>query len=213
MIRKSSRARSRLSSINNMKYIFDFDDVLFRNTEMFKPRMFGLIADAGVPREEVEKDYSRPEVRWQQFSLKRFIKRMFETHTAMLVPGADPEKVYANIMSEAHNFLNTKLIDEIKKIGPENCYIVTNGEYAFNHDKLSSSGILRVIDEKNVRIVPDDKGDAIEEICKKYGGENVIFIDDKPRFIEELQARKIENLKTILYIGNDLDLISSGGML
>ena len=34
-----------------MKYIFDFDDVLFNNTAQFKPHIFKTIARAGVPEE------------------------------------------------------------------------------------------------------------------------------------------------------------------
>src|SRR3989344_2820925 len=184
-----------------MKYIFDFDDVLFKNTEMLKPRMFQLIAVAGIDEETIKGDYYRPEVRWQQFSLLNFIKKLFTAHN---ITGKDPKKLYEEIMSECHNFLNMDLVEEIKKLGKENCYIVTNGEDEFNNDKLKYSGILNYFKKYHVKIVPDDKGDVIEEICRENKNEKIFFFDDKTCFIDELKKRNIPNLTSVLYEGESL---------
>jgi len=187
-----------------MKYIFDFDDVLFKNTEMLKPRMFQLIAVAGIDEETIKGDYYRPEVRWQQFSLLNFIKKLFTAHN---ITGKDPKKLYEEIMSECHNFLNMDLVEEIKKLGKENCYIVTNGEDEFNWDKLRYSGILNYINEENVRVVPDTKKDAIKEICDLNRESRVLFIDDKAQFTQDINFADCPNLTTIVYRGEKLDFI------
>jgi|SRR3989344_5000690 len=184
-----------------MKYIFDFDDVLFKNTKMLKHHMFRLIAEAGVPREAAEKDYYRPEVRWQQFSLKKFIRRLFSTYG---IVNKDPNKLYEEIMSACHHFLNEELVAEVNRLGKENCYIVTNGEDEFNNDKLKYSGILNYFKKYHVKIVPDDKGDVIEEICRENKNEKIFFFDDKTCFIDELKKRNIPNLTSVLYEGESL---------
>ena len=54
-----------------MKYIFDFDDVLFHNTKQFKKHMFMCLEKAGASGAETEKYYK--EVRVNDFWLKKLL--------------------------------------------------------------------------------------------------------------------------------------------
>src|SRR3989344_7601971 len=172
-----------------MKYIFDFDDVLFNNTKQFKEHMFKLIAEAGVPEAEARAYYAKPEVRGKEFSLKKFIKTLFSTYDVD-IKETPVDDMYQRIMQESRKFLNLDLVELAKRVGLENCYIVTNGEREFNTDKLKYTGIWDLFGgEKRIQIVPGNKREAILKICAepRKEGEKVIFIDDKQTFLNEVK--------------------------
>ena len=108
-------------------------------------------------------------------------------------------------MHECPNLLNTELIETVKKLGKENCFIVTNGEQEFNHDKILRIGLQDLFYEQNIFIVLGSKKEIIEKICAKHKNEKVIFIDDKAKHFEDLDFTKCPNLKTILYTGQKLE--------
>ena len=172
-----------------MKYIFDFDDVLFNNTKQFKEHMFKLITEAGVPEAEARAYYAKPEVRGKEFSLKKFIKTLFSTYDVD-IKETPVDDIYQRIMQESRKFLNLDLVELAKRVGLENCYIVTNGEREFNTDKLKYTGIWDLFGgEKRIQIVPGNKREAILKICAepRKEGEKVIFIDDKQTFLNEVK--------------------------
>lgn len=146
-----------------MKYIFDFDDVLFNNTKMFKEHIYQCLEETGIKRNIAEEYYQT--VREREFSLK--------------------------------DFTNTVLVDTVKKLGKENCFIITNGEQEFNSDKIKYSGVGYLFNK--IYIVPGSKKEFVYEICNKYKDEKVIFTDDKIRFFEELDLSKYPNLHNVLY--------------
>jgi len=180
-----------------MKYIFDFDDVLFNTTKQLKEHMFRLIAEAGVPETEARAYYL--EVRQKEFSLKKFIAILFGRDERR--KGINQNTLYEAIMTECSNFKNTELIEAIQRIPKDDRYIVTNGEDEFNRDKLKYSGIGELFHKSHIYIVPGSKQEAIKEICDKNKGEKIVFVDDKKRFIDELLylKRDYPNLTTILY--------------
>ena len=180
-----------------MKYIFDFDDVLFNNTKQFKEHMFRVITMAGVPESEAKKYYL--EVREKEFSLKNFIATLFSRYEV----DALPDVVYETIMKECPNFLNAELVEAVRRIGRENCYIVTNGNSEFQKDKIKYSGIGHLFHEDKISIVPESKVRAIVRICAENNGEEVVFIDDKRKFIDERELKGIPNLTTIHYRAED----------
>ena len=100
-------------------------------------------------------------------------------------------------MQESRHFINVELIDLVKKIGKENCYIITNGEYEFNKDKVFTSGLSALF--TGIFIVPGSKKEIIYDLCGKHKDEQVIFVDDKPKFIDDIDPNLCPNLKTILY--------------
>ena len=185
-----------------MKIIFDFDDVLFNNTKQFKPHMYACLEEAGVSQNFAEKYYK--EVREKEFSLKDFITYLFHhqkiTDTAV-------EDVYKKIMNECKNFINIELIELVKKIGKSNCYIITNGEKEFNYDKVYGSGVAPLFNK--IYIVPGSKKSILENICRKNKNEKVIFIDDKNKFLDDIDFKKCQNLKTILYDENGLEKLKA----
>ncbi|MFA5841151.1 MAG: hypothetical protein WC847_02685 [Candidatus Paceibacterota bacterium] len=180
-----------------MKYIFDFDDVLFNNTVQLKARIFKAISEAGVPEDKAREYYL--EVRVKEFSLRDFIKTLFNRCNVKL----DADETYETIMTECSKFMNVPLIRLVEKFGKDNCYIITNGEHEFNQDKIKYSGIGNLF--KKIYIVPGSKKETIEEICDDNKNEKVFFVDNRTMFFEDLDFKKCPNLKTILYTGQSAE--------
>ena len=163
--------------------------------------MFAVLAGAGVPEDEAKKHYV--EVRDNQFSLKLFIRTLFSRFDIK----TNQAEIYETIMRESAKFRNEEMIRAIQRIGKENCYIVTNGEREFNTDKLKYSGVWDLVGEDRIRIVPGEKNHAIKEICAQNQESEVVFIDDKLKFIDEPGLRNIANLTTIHYKSEDFERI------
>ena len=64
-----------------MKFIFDFDDVLFYNTALLKKHMYEALENAGVPYEKANKFYK--ESREKGFSMKKFIYELIEKENTL----------------------------------------------------------------------------------------------------------------------------------
>jgi FMN phosphatase YigB (HAD superfamily) len=167
-----------------MKYIFDFDDVLFYNTKQFKEHMYVCLEKAGVPRASAEEYYK--EVRVSGFWLKEIL-----THFS------SKEDWYEKILEGSENFLNKDLVNIIMKLGKKNCYIVTHGGEKWQQDKIKKVGIPHLFSK--IVVIQGSKKEAVEKICAKHINEKVIFIDDKIKHFENLDFKKYPNLQTILY--------------
>jgi FMN phosphatase YigB (HAD superfamily) len=154
--------------------------------------MFRLIAGAGVSEDETRAYYS--EVREKEFSLKKFISTLFSRND---IKGIDINKLYEAIMLKSPEFMNAPLVELVKKMGKDNCYIVTNGSQEFNRDKIKYSGIDNLFEK--IYIVPGTKKEIIKEICAKNKNSKVVFIDDKLKFISDIDLKDCPNLKTIVY--------------
>ena len=180
-----------------MKYIFDFDDVLFHNTAQFKKHMYSCLEKAGVPHGRPEEHYK--EMRGNIFLPRKYISGLLIREKI----DKKVEDVYREILSKTKNFLNIELLKTVKKLGKNNCYLITQGDKKFHEDKIKKSGVAPLFRE--IVIVPERKKIAIEKICRKHKNEEVIFIDDRQKFFDELDLKKCPNLKTILYTGQNLE--------
>lgn len=179
-----------------MKLILDFDDVLFNNTKQFKKHMFGCIEELGISRAVAEAYYK--ETRGTDFSLKFFLSALFAREGIKIIV----EDLYEKIMSKCEDFFNLEVLALARKMGKENCYLVTMGNGDFQKDKVERSGAENLF--AKIYAMPGSKREAIEEICADNKHEKIIFVDDKERFFEDLNMDKCKNLKTVLFDENGL---------
>jgi len=175
-----------------MKFIFDFDDVLFDNTKQLKEYMYECLDKAGISRDIAEKYYKT--VRENRFWLKDFLHHFSLT-----------ESMYEKILKKSKNFTNKELLTLVKKLGKENCYIVTHGNEEYQRDKIRITGIEPFFSE--IFVISNSKKGAVEKICAKHKNEKVIFVDDKAKHFEDLDFKKYPNLKTILYDEKGLEKV------
>lgn len=178
-----------------MKVVFDFDDVLF-DARAFKEKMFALLAGKGYAH--VESVYSSMRSDAEPFSLDRLLERL-------VLDGSHDERegLYQEVLGACFGKANQELMKIIERIGKENCIILTQGVEKFQLEKIRRSvGIGHV---GRIVVVPSGKGEAIEEICREFGDEDVIFVDDKEKFFRDINFEHCRNLKTVLYNRNGLD--------
>ncbi len=173
-----------------MKYIFDFDNVLLHTNKIRREHMYPTFQNVGVSIKDIDDYYQ--ETRKLHFSVKELIKNF-----------SLKEEVYEEVMRRTAEFSNTELIEIIKKLGKENCFIVTFGDEEFQLDKIKRVNISDLFSE--IIVVPEGKKSAIEDICARYLNEEILFLDDKKEHFEDLDFQKYPNLKTILYDENGLE--------
>ncbi len=176
-----------------MKFIFDFDDVLFHNTRKFKEHMYACLEKSGVKRREAEEYYLK--TRTNQFWLKGMLAHFSAGH------------LYEEIMQASENLVNQELIELIKKIGKSNCYILSYGDKEFQLDKIERTQIAPLFRE--VIVVSDSKKETVEKICSIHKDEAILFIDDKPEHFANLDLSKYPNLKTILFDEKGLEKLQA----
>ena len=100
------------------KYIFDFDDVLFFNTKKFKKHMYKCFEEVGVPYEVVKKYYQKE--RDKGFVLGNLV---ISVVAGEKIDSVSSGELTEKIMGECRNFINDELIDIIRGLGVENCYM------------------------------------------------------------------------------------------
>lgn len=176
-----------------MKFIFDFDGVLF-NAKGFIKFMYDYLEKSGMPRATTEEYYKK--VGGTKFGLKE-----------MLAYFSIDESFYEKIISESKKFNNKELLDVVTKLGKNNCYIVSHAKEDWQRDKIKRTGIDSFFSE--IVVVPESKKQAVENICAIHKDEEVIFIDDKAKYFENLDFKKCPNLKTVLYDEQGLEKLNS----
>ncbi|KKR62691.1 hypothetical protein A2643_04030 [Candidatus Nomurabacteria bacterium RIFCSPHIGHO2_01_FULL_39_220] len=176
-----------------MKFIFDFDSVLF-NTKEFLKHLYACVERAGVPKEIAQEYYKK--VGGTQFSLKK-----------LLIYLSIRENLHEEILSKSKSFINQELLKTVQKLGKENCYIVTHANEEWQINKIKSTGLESFFSD--IIIVAGSKKEAVEKICAKYKDEKVIFIDEKAKYFEDLDFVKYPNLKTVLYDEKGLEKLIS----
>ncbi|MFA6256903.1 MAG: HAD hydrolase-like protein [Candidatus Paceibacterota bacterium] len=170
-----------------MKYIFDFDDVLFHTKSNLKERVFEVYKRHGVSPEQI-KEFDAIEGPVRGFSLKRLL-----AHFSL------PLELYHEIMHNNHEYVNLEMLKLAQAAGRENCFIVTYGDEEFQRAKIETAGLENFFRE--IFVVLDDKKKAVEQICEQFKDEPVIYIDDRERYFNNLDFKQYPNLKTILYTG------------
>jgi FMN phosphatase YigB (HAD superfamily) len=181
-----------------MKYIFDFDDVIFNNTAQFKVHMYSCLENVGIPKEKAEEYYK--EVRMDGFSVKKLVSTIFIKENITIIT---EEELCEAILSKCRDFLNTELIEIIKNLGRENFFIVTHGIEEYQLEKIKRTEITSLF--SRIVVVQDSKKEAIEAICNDYKDEKVLFIDDQIKRLIDLDMEKAPNLKTVLFDEHGLE--------
>lgn len=178
-----------------MKVIFDFDDVIF-DAKRFKVAMFQILREHGY--ETVEEQYESIRKNEQPFSIHDFIHTLDTSLTS-----ERQESLYQKILAVSEHVTNPEVVDIMKSVGKENSYIVTSGDYEFQMDKIRRSIGLDSVQE--ILVVPGSKKEVIEFLCKKHESEEVIFVDDKNHFINDIDMEQCPNLKTVLFNGHGVE--------
>lgn len=183
-----------------MKYIFDFDDVLFDAQSFKQERLFPSLEIISVSKEECAQKYHKGGFKNLHLFLNQVATeygKTFNNETFKIIE----EKVFKNI----HVFLNVDVYRFVEQKGKENCCILSLGDYDFQMRKIVDSGAHYMV--ANVVVVPKSKKEWVIDYAQTHSDEQVYFIDDTRRHIEHTEFSSVPNLKTILYIDKNSLLI------
>jgi hypothetical protein len=171
-----------------MKVVLDFDDVIF-NTNAFKELMFFYLAERGI--RNAKEAYEQMRQREEVFSVIRYLDELG-------IKEEERDEVYEGIMTPCVWLVNKEVIALMEQIGKENIFILSQGDEAFQREKIERAVGDKVLGS-HIAIVPESKTEELMRICEMYKDEDVIFADDKLKFLNALPATDIPNLKTVLF--------------
>ena len=175
-----------------MKIIIDFDDTIFSSKD-FKGLMFSGLERFGVNSERVSTYYKEHR---GAFTNPRNFYLSFVLDNNLDISAKDIDEAVDGLFVDLKRFVNEELIGIFKKVGPENCFIVSIGEEDFQRRKIKSCEIEELFGE--IHIVGKDKNETIEKLMNKFKGEEFVFVDDNLENIEK--ARKIVNKEQELHV-------------
>lgn len=172
-----------------MKLVLDFDDVLF-NARAFKELMFQKLEREGFAF--VREVYKSDRQLHETFSLKRFLKQFVTSDKDKL------EILYEETLLLAEGLENKEVTAIVRDVGAENCFVVTHGDEEFQRDKIKRvlKGIVKM---ENIVVVSGSKEGAIKQISQENKSEDIIFVDDKVQFLNNLSVEELPNVKTVLF--------------
>ena len=183
-----------------MKLILDFDDVLF-NAKDLKEVMFSLLLEEGVLNGN--ELYDRERRSGRVFMLKDFLKFACTTsgEGGSVLVEVNVDSIYEKIMSTCPDLVNQDMIKLLQLVGKENCYIISNGDQEYQKDKIIRAGLDTMVTA--VIVVPGTKSKEIEKVCSEFPNDEVLFVDDKQSYFDDIDYERCKNLKTILYKGKE----------
>lgn len=175
-----------------MKLILDFDDTIF-NTKAFKSHIFEVLETQGVSGADIL--YEKDREQGVLFSLVNFLKKL---HNGDLYP---------SIMKDAKKYVNGGMLDILKSVSKDNCYIVTYGDDMFQRDKIRESGIESMVNK--VFVVNGSKKKIVESLVNRFSSESVIFVDDKKKFLLDIDLDVHRNLQLFHFTYKKIDILKS----
>lgn len=176
-----------------MKLVLDFDEVLFKTKDM-REHFTQVLERKGVDRRMTELLYMKHRETGIPFSLKRFLWTV-AVRTDMRE--VQEPHVYEEILKGCSKFVNKKLVEVVAPFSKENIIILTNGDKEYQMEKIKRSIGEDFAEE--VIVVPGSKKEALQSICKEHPHEDIIFIEDQPRFIEDIDTESCKNLEVVLF--------------
>ena len=176
-----------------MKLVLDFDEVLFKTREM-KGHFTRVLELLGVDSRMTELLYMKHRETGIPFSLKRFLWAV--SIRTDIDEVASPE-TYEEIMKGCATFTNHELVNLIKPLGKENIIILTNGDKEYQMEKIKRS--IGEDFASEIIVVKGSKKDALHAICNHHKKSQIIFVEDQPKFLDDLEAGSLKNLTTVLF--------------
>lgn len=178
-----------------MKIISDFDDVMFNNSKL-KEIIIATLTKAGIPQDIGEQTYQK-EKESGAFSLTKFLHSLVKDEAKI-------SEMYEEIMGNCQDLVNMAVLDQVRSAGDNNVYIISEGDEAFQRDKISrSTGNIF----PNITIVHGAKNRKVEEICRDFPKDDVIFVDDKQKYFDDIDMSMCPNLKTVLFTKYGLQML------
>lgn len=171
----------------HMKVFIDFDDVIF-DTKAFIADYKNAFFSHGVSPEKFEECYYDYPRRNGDGTISKYEFRGHLQRLEKSCPEVDIEEVEQSVMmilKNASKYIFEDVGDFIASVDGGEVVIVSYGDAAFQHDKIESSGIMKLVSD--VVITDKMKSEAVGEIIGKKANDKMIFIDDRIEQIKDVK--------------------------
>lgn len=164
-----------------MKIVLDFDDTIF-NTYGLLNDFLKVYKKAGFREEEFYSGYEKVKEQFKDFDLKLIMDvlydlRQFDKNKAR-------ERI-ACILEKTDSYVYSDFVDFTKNFKKINLTLLSYGTTKFQKEKIEKSKIVPLLNE--IIITENDKADDFENITRKYGNEEIFFIDDRADQIDSVK--------------------------
>ena len=176
-----------------MKYIFDFDDVIF-DAHAFKNKIADSLLRYGISREDFLDDYAQ--VRGPRYSVSKHIADIFQKHN-LNIGTNEIEFIVDSLFVDIKELLNEDVVIFVSQHARD-VFVLSAGDPDFQMRKIIETGIKDMVQE--VVVVPHSKKEWVIDFAEKYSNETVYFIDDNTEHITHKEFNSFSNLNTILYV-------------
>lgn len=175
-----------------MKYIFDFDDVIF-DAGSFKNRVAESLLSYGISQEDFLTDYAR--VRGPGYHVSKHVADIFGAHN-IGVSEHEINDIVDELFVDIKQLLNKEVVYFISEHAKD-VAVLSAGNADFQMRKIVETGIKDLVSE--IVIVPHSKKEWVIAFAEKYPDEVVYFIDNSEEHLVHVEFDSLSNLKTVLY--------------
>lgn len=186
----------------SMKIIFDFDDVIF-DSHAFKQKIFSGLVSSGIPSDIIKDLYISHRSAFSPFTLYKDAAEK----SGLKISEKSLKNAVTALVQNVDSYIDVRIIELIKRIGKDNCFVVTAGDKDFQKLKVEAS-LGGVVVPSHCFYVGHKKSEALIQICEKYKDESIIFVDDKSRYMDEANSLHLKNLHPILYRHDGFEQLS-----
>lgn len=181
-----------------MKYIFDFDDVIFDSQKFKEERLFTQLIEFGISKDLVRNLYQKNFSSSRDLYVRSFETCGYDWDVSQL------DILESNLFQNIDIFLNKDVVNFLRQAGKSNCIVLSAGDYEFQNKKIKDSGITDLVLE--VVVVPWSKKEWILGYMHTYKDETVYFVDNTESHLAHPEFKNYKNLNLILYT-NPRDLV------
>ncbi len=175
-----------------MKFIFDFDGVIF-DAEGFKQKIASVLIQRGISKEVFLKDYSK--VHGEGYNVRSHLNMLLKSNN---VETSDKvlDEIEECIFCDLERYVKKPVLDFIK-IHAKDVYILSAGDFDFQMKKIKAVGLNEVVQE--IVIVPYSKKEWLIDFVKEHIHEKVYFFDDSVRHTTHDEFKKYNHFQPVLF--------------
>ncbi len=166
-----------------MKIVLDFDDTIF-DTGAYIEEKIKIFAQEGFTREEYFFNYEKVIKEKGYFDADSIIDLFFKSKKF------DKEKIknkIESVIKKTKVFIYEDFYDFVGSFDKKDLMLVSVGVGEPHKRKIENTGIAAFFDK--IAISKKYKSEEIELLVKKYPSEQIFFIDDKAKQIDEAKKR------------------------
>lgn len=166
-----------------MKIVLDFDDTIFNTYGLLKD-FLEVYKKAGFEEEEFYDGYEKVKEQFGDFDLKLIMDMLYDLRQ---FDKNKTEKEISCLLGKTESYVYLDFINFTKNFRKTDLMLLSYGTTKFQKEKIEKSKIVPLLNE--IIITGSDKADDFKDIVRKYGNEDIFFIDDRADQIDSVKKK------------------------